>query len=104
MSDGESNLDFLFIGWCKQTKDGVDSDKVWTAFKAGDSYYAGWGARGKTINFKKHDNKYTLEIVMRSKKKDYNEVDAFQLFTIFPYFQDAVESRLLFCLLSNKIK
>lgn len=100
----ESNLDFLFIGWCKEVKNGVHSDKVWTAFKAGNEYYAGWGARGKTINFKKHDSKYSLEDVMRKKQKEYNEVDAFQLFTIFPYFQEQVEQRLLFCMLSNKIK
>lgn len=99
------DLEFLFIGWCYETDcDDIKHDKVWTAIKVGDTYYAGWGARGKTITFKKHDSLHSLEAVMRSKKKKYNKVDAFQLFSIFPYFQEEVEKRLCFCLLSNKIK
>jgi len=98
-------LEFLFIGWCKETdRDGSKHDKVWTAFKAGNTYYAGWGARGKKLAFKKHNDKYSLEAVMRNKKKTYNEVDSFQLFSVFPYFKDDVEKYLCFSLLSNKVK
>lgn len=98
-------LEFLFIGWCKETdRDGSKHDKVWTAFKVGNTYYAGWGARGKTIAFKKHDSRHSVEAVMRKKKQKYNEVDSFQLFSVFPYFKEEVEKRLTFCLLSNKIK
>jgi len=98
-----SDIDFEFIGWCKQTKNGVTSDKVWTAFKAGDTYYAGWGARGKSIRFKKHDSWTSVERVMRTKKKTYDEVDSFQLFTIFPYFKEDVEKYLSFSIMANKV-
>jgi len=104
MKDEESGIDFLFIGWVKEIKNGVDSDKVWTAFETNGTYYAGWGARGKKISFKKHTSKYSLEDVMRKKKKDYAEVDAFQLFTIFPYFTDDVSKYLMIDLLMNKVK
>ena len=43
MKDEESGIDFLFIGWVKEIKNGVDSDKVWTAFETNGTYYAGWG-------------------------------------------------------------
>jgi len=100
-----SEIEFLFIGWCHETtREGTKHDKVWTAFRIGNAYYAGWGARGKTINFKKHDSQYTLEPVTRNKKKTYDEVDSFQLFSIFPFFKEEVEQQLCFCLLANKIK
>ena len=95
--------DFIYIGWCKQVKKGVTSDKVWTAFSVGDKFYAGWGARGKSIRFKKHDSRSSLETVMRSKKKAYNEVEAFELFTIFPYYKEDVEKFLSFSVLTNKV-
>jgi len=99
-----NDLDFLYIGWCHETKKGVKSDKVWTAFKAGEVYYAGWGGRGKTISFKKHPNQDELDRVMRTKQKKYDEVDSFQLFTIFPHFKEEVEKRLSFCVLANKVR
>jgi hypothetical protein len=100
-----STLNFLYIGWCKtESKTGAKSDKVWTAFKVRDSYYAGWGARGKAISFKKHSSRQELERVIRQKEKKYNEVDTFQLFTVFPYFAQEVEQRLTFCLLTNNIR
>jgi len=96
--------DFLYIGWCKRVKNGVTSDKVWTAFKAGNTYYAGWGARGKSIRFKKHNSRNSIEKVMRSKEKDYNEVDSFQLFTILPYYKEEVEKYLTFSIMANKVR
>lgn len=99
-----TKLNFLYIGWCKQKKNGVKSDKVWTAFKAGDSYYAGWGGRGKAINFKKHLDQDALENIMHKKQKKYNEVDTFRLFSVFPYFKEEVEKRLTFCVMANKVK
>ena len=98
-------IEFIFIGWCKETdRDGKKHDKVWTAFKVGNTYYAGWSARGKTLSFKKHDSRNSLETVMRSKQKKYDTVDSFQLFAIFPHFKEEVEKRLCFCVLANKIK
>jgi hypothetical protein len=95
----------LYIGWCNVTEsDGTKHDKVWTAFKVGRNYYAGWGKRGKRLSFKHHPDQYSLSTVTRSKKKKYEEVDAFRLFAIFPYFKDEVEKSLTFAVLSNKIK
>lgn len=105
-------VEFIFIGWCNEIeKNGSKHDKVWTAFKAGNSYYAGWGARGKKISFKNHGSNWSgeqsLKDVMRKKQAPrgkYKEVDTFQLFAIFPYFEDEVESHLVFATLANKVK
>ena len=97
-----NKIEFLFIGWCKQVKNGITSNKVWTAFKAGDCYYAGRGARGKSIRFKKHTYS-SLEKVMRRKMKDYDEVDKFELFAIFPTFENDVQEQLTFSILADKV-
>jgi len=101
-----SEIVFDYIGWCKGTdkRTGVEHDKVWTAFHVDDKYYAGWGRRGKAISFKNHPSEYSIDKVIRQKKKKYNEVDSFQLFAVFPYFNNAVSERLTFCILSNKIQ
>lgn len=100
------DIEFLYIGWCKEERNGVKSDKVWTAFRAGSTYYAGWGARGKKLSFKDHGNTphRTLNSVINKKKRDYEEVDMFHLFTVFPYFKDDVQRYLTFSLLTNKVK
>jgi hypothetical protein len=101
-----NEIDFLYIGWQHDTNrmSGVKHDKVWTAFKTGDCYYAGWGKRDKAVSFKKHDSLESIEKAIRQKKKNYNEVDAFQLFTLFPYFKDEVAQRLTYCVLANKLR
>ena len=105
-------IEFLFIGWCNEVdkKTGAKHDKVWCAFKAGGNYYAGWGARGKRLSFKNHGPSRwgnnvpnTLTEVLTKKRKTYNEVDTFQLFTIFPFFEDEVDKQLMFKVLANKI-
>ena len=103
MSD---EIEFDYIGWCKGTdkKTGVEHDKVWTAFHVGDKYYAGWGRRGKALSFKKHTSSDSFDKAIRTKEKKYDEVDTFQLFSIFPYFTDEVSNRLTYCILSNKIR
>lgn len=96
--------EFIFMGWCTELENGVKHDKVWASFKMGSEYYAAWGRRGKKLSFKKHGSQYTLDKVTRDKKRKYGEVDAFQLFTIFPFFKDEVEKHLLMAILSNKVK
>jgi hypothetical protein len=106
------DLEFDFIGWCNTTeRSGAKHDKVWTAFKAGSTYYAGWGARGKKISFKNHgqgwSGEQSLKDVMRKKeapKGEYKEVDTFQLFAIFPTFKEDVEKWLMFDSLTNKVR
>lgn len=100
----DAELKFIYMGWCTELENGTKHDKVWTAFKVGNAHYAAWGRRGKKLSFKKHESEYTLEKVTRDKKKNYSEVDAFQLFTIFPFFKDEVEKHLLMAVLSNKVK
>jgi hypothetical protein len=105
-----STIEFSFIGWCIDTKE--NHDKVWTAFKAGNTYYAGWGRRGKKLSFKNHGTGWggenSLNKVRRKKDAnisgEYKEVDTFQLFAIFPDFEGEVEKYLTFAVLSNKIK
>jgi hypothetical protein len=99
-------INFLFIGWCQEEKNGVKSDKVWCAFRAGSTYYAGWGARGKTLRFKDHGKAQynTLNKVIRTKQKEYTEVDKFHLFTVFPDFADDVQKHLCMSLLTNTVK
>ena len=108
-----SNIEFLYIGWCNEVdqKTGAKHDKVWTAFKAGDSYYAGWGARGKKLSFKNHGTTKrswenmpaTLSTALHGKQKKYKDVDSFQLFAIFPFFEEEVDKQLFFKLLANKV-
>ena len=97
------DIEFIYIGWCNRVKNGVVSDKVWTAFKAGGTYYAGWGARGKSIRFKKHSNQWELREVMYKKQKDYVEVDTFTLFAMLPEFENQVKSKLTFDILTNSV-
>ena len=99
----QDEIEFLFIGWCKQVKKGVTSDKVWAAFKVGGNYYAAWGARGKSIRFKQHDDRWALEKVQRTKEKDYSPVDKFELFAVFPTFEDDVAQQLTFAIMADKV-
>jgi hypothetical protein len=92
-------IEFLWIGWCQ---DGT-SDKIWTAFKAGEVYYAGWGRRGKAIRFKAHSDRLSLIKVKQQKQKKYDEVDAFLLFSIFPYFEDEVSKKLMMSILTETV-
>ena len=108
--DNESTIEFLFIGWCNEVdkKTGSKHDKIWCSFKAGDTYYAGWGARGKKLSFKNHGTSKwgmpsSLSTAENGKRKKYKEVDAFQLFSIFPFFESEVEKQLMFKILANKI-
>lgn len=98
-----SEIEFIYIGWCKGLNEGVQNDKVWTAFKAGAAYYAGWGGRGKKIRFKKHYNIYELEKVMRRKQKTYEEVDTFLLFSVFPNFEEEVSQHLVLSILTDSV-
>ena len=105
-------MEFLFIGWCNgvDKRTGVKHDKVWTVFKVGDDFFAGWGARGKTLSFKNHGhNRWSkgptdaLRKLMFTKEKDYKKVDAFHLFSVFPNFEDTVDKQLMFKMLANKV-
>lgn len=93
-------IEFEFIGWVKE---GEAHDKVWTAFRIGNTCYAGWGRRGKTLRFKKYDYGYDMYMTIDKKRKKYKEVDSFQLFTIFPYFKDEVSKYLTAAILTDSV-
>lgn len=99
-NDKMNEIEFLFIGWVKE---GEHHDKVWTAFRVGDIHYAGWGRRGKSLRFKKHDSYWSLMRVLDKKEKTYKPVDEFQMFALFPHFQEDVEKYLGFAILSNHV-
>ena len=99
----QEEIEFIYIGYCGGVNEGVTNDKVWTAFKAGGAYYAGWGARGKTIRFKKHYDRLDLIKVKQKKQTKYKEVDAFMLFSILPTFKEDVASKLTFDILTNSV-
>jgi hypothetical protein len=104
--------EFLFIGWCnKVDPDGSKHDKVWTAFRAGENYYAGWCARGKKPSFKNHGSGWAgkrslgaVQTKKRAPKGEYEEVDTFRLFVLFPTFKEDVEKWLTFDTLANKVR
>lgn len=97
-------IDFKFIGWCNEE----GHDKVWVAFTVGEKAYACWGRRDKHLSFKDYGAGWRAEAdqdtVIRSKKKKYQEVDSFMLFTIFPNIEDDIEQKLMFAILADKVK
>ncbi len=97
-------LEFRFIGWCHNKDSKGEHDKIWASFELNDSYYACWGARGKTVNFKRHTCCYDLDEVQRSKEKKYDRVGEAELLKIWPDFYQSVEMRLVFCVMANHIK
>ena len=103
-----NDIEFGWIGWCKDNTN--NNDKVWTYFKVSDTWYAGWGRRGKRLSFKKHGAGYAgsapreLTKLKNSKEnKGYKEVDSFMLFTVFPHFKDAVNKELFLKTLAGRV-
>ena len=96
-----SDITFHFIGWQKDSK--TNTDKVWVAFEVGNAYYAGWGRRGKSIRFKKHSSRRSLFDLMSKKKRDYEEVSEYELFVVFPTFEEDVAQQLTFSILADKV-
>jgi hypothetical protein len=99
-----NEIEFLYIGWCNRTKDGVKSDKVWASFRLNGRYYACWGARGKSVRFKEHDDIWSVRTTQFKKEMEYDEVtDSFILFSMFPTFKEDVAKKLTFDIMANKV-
>ena len=104
-----NDIEFGWIGWCKDNVN--NNDKVWCYFRVSDTWYAGWGRRGKKLSFKNHgkgvydEAPRALRKLKESKEchKGYNEVDKFTLFAVFPYFEDSVNKELFVKTLSGKV-
>lgn len=98
-------LEWRYIGWCNEVdRKGSKHDKVWASFRIGKDNYCCWGARGKSVNFKKHDSLWDLEKVEDTKRRKYDTVGKEKILDIWPDFYDSVEQRLCFKILANKIK
>ena len=99
-------LDIKTILWYNKDK----SDKVWAAFEADGRMYCAWGRRGGTLRFKDHGRasvygNATIRNLIYEKqhKKGYTVTDEFQLFLLFPDFQERVEKGLFNDLVEGKV-
>lgn len=104
------DITFKFIGW---NTEGT-SDKIWGYFVVGketaptwppQSCYIFWGARGKTMNFKKDVlGRELRKLESQKENKGYVQITEDKLLKIWPNFYDNLEGRLSFCMLASKIR
>lgn len=106
--------EFVFIGW---NQEGT-SDKVWGYFlrptpdaKSWHSKTWGWNAcvfwarRGKSMQFKADTTGHELDKLRDSKlKKGYVQISREKLFEIWPTFIEEAEAKLMWEVLSGKVK
>ena len=73
----EDVYELRWVGWNNANTKGTKHDKVWGWLEMRDGrLYNFWGARGKTLRFKLHDDWYTLTQLQNTKaRKGYNFVD-----------------------------
>jgi predicted DNA-binding WGR domain protein len=91
-----SNLDYAFIGWCRDEEE--NHDKVWGAIKlkngdsrwSDNSYVTFWGRRGKKLQTKiVTDSAWNMDKVFDKKRdKGYAPVDIKKLNEVYPEFED----------------
>lgn len=110
--------EFVFIGW---NQEGT-SDKIWGYFLRPTDMTSGWkyglptkamgwnccifwGRRGKTMQFKADVTGYNLDSLVASKKrKGYEKITEAKLMEIWPTFIQEAEEKLMWDVLSGKIK
>ena len=104
------NHDLVWAGHCRDDK----SDKIWGIFTVNKGVninvhvspevYIFWGKRGGVLNFKKDNYNYELQKIQKTKAKRYVKVDEKTLFHIWPNFEQALNERLTFCVLSDMVR
>ena len=108
--------EFGFIGWCKD--DYENHDKVWGYFyrptpnantwtrkRSGWNCCVFWARRGKAMQFKADVTGYELDKLVQSKlKKGYDRISQPKLFEIWPTFISEAEGKLMWDVLSGKVK
>lgn len=113
--------EFGFIGWCNDPKE--NHDKIWGYFlrptpdddtrpfwmkptkRQGWNCCIFWGRRGKAMQFKADTTGYELDKLALSKlKKGYSTIDEAKLMEIWPTFVQEAEGKLVWEVLSGKIK
>lgn len=106
--------DFGFIGWCNED----NHDKIWGYFyrptpnagswqrkSSGWNCCVFWARRGKAMQFKADTTGSTLNKVVNSKiKKGYDSITQPKLFEIWPTFIKEAEEKLMWDVLSGKVK
>lgn len=106
--------EFGFIGWCKED----NHDKVWGYFfrptpnasrwitkEYGWNCCIFWARRGKAMQFKPDVTGSELNKLVNSKlKKGYVKINQPKLFEIWPTFITEAEGKLMWDVLSGKVK
>ena len=111
------NTEYGFIGWCTEGT----SDKVWGFFfrptpdhkpiswladkNYGRNVCTFWAGRGKAMQFKPTIyNDDLIKLVRSKKKKKYAIIDETKLHAIWPSFQEEMEMKLSFEILTGKVQ
>jgi hypothetical protein len=103
-----------WVGRCQFKSDTARSDKVWGWFlyvnptepSARSRYaYVFWGATGKALNFKRHDNNtYSMKKLVRSKiDRKYQEITTAELESLWSDLYETMHNKFIFHLLVNDV-
>jgi hypothetical protein len=106
--------EFGFIGWCEED----NHDKVWGYFyrptpnaRSWENKAHGWNCcifwarRGRAMQFKTDVTGYELDKLVQTKlRKGYDKITQPKLFEIWPSFITEAEGKLMWEVLSGKIK
>lgn len=102
MADAEDRgYTFEFLGWMKED----NHDKVWGFIKLkSGSLYNFWGRRGKTLRFKRHYDKWTLnDLADKKVAKGYQRMSEQKMEVISPGFGEEFGSQFIMAKFSGTI-
>lgn len=101
------DISLKWIGWNQE--DG--SDKIWGVAWTGadisrlryeNTVYVFWGARGKTLQLKKHQwDRSLLNLIDQKNRKGYVHINDAELATAWPEFGDMLRERLAWHVLAD---
>jgi len=109
-----SRYSIQWVGRCQFTSDATRSDKVWGWFLYVDPTdpssksryaYVFWGATGKALHFKRHENSpYSMKRLVRSKiDRKYQEISVSDLESLWDDLYETINNKFIFHLLANDI-
>jgi len=85
-----------WAGWYRNDS----SDKIWGIITVNDAHFNFWCRRGARMQFKAtNDLRY-----LHKANKGYKQITAGQLESIYPGFFEEAENKLIFDLLSGRVK
>lgn len=94
-----TTIEFDFIGWVCEG----NSDKIWTAFRAENQFYSGWGRRGKKLQFKALSSNEAADMIHKKFKK-YSEITEAQMTAMVPHFVEDLEQWLIMDTMGGKVR